>query len=570
MRTIIRPLAFGAALVLAGLGCMTASDQNWRLYTLGIAVALLVALLPRRVGSEETSLGHNARVMGTFLITVMLLLGLQLLRLQVIQSMDISRRTAHLPEGDIANVRPSIAGQRTRRGRIYDRQGTILADIEMTPDDWVRRTYSRDDLGHIIGFYNPLYNSAGLEATYDQYLSGDAVTDSWATFMEGLLHRPRVGADLHLTLDAQLQQSTEEAYQQVTQDVLGEDCPEGKCPGSVVLVDTQTGAILAMVSYPQYDPSPMVFDPSVEDWEAERERINTYWQGLISATNSPLLNRATAGLYPPGSTFKSVTASIAVDSGLLQQDSLVTCPNEYVVTGHAVVNVSQDLAARMKRQDLLNDFTFSCNTAFAQIGLMIGPDRYVDYAKRFGLTFRDMAPAQSPDFDDLPASTSTMANDRFFLDSETAMADTGYGQGQLQVTPLYMAMIAQTLANNGVMMKPYLVDSVTSASGKVLYQAQSTPLRVPISVHTAQVLRTMMISVVENGYGNLAKIEGVKVAAKTGTAETGSGNPTGWFIAYAPADAPRYAVAVVVEHGGHGSNVGAPIAKLVLEAALGK
>ena len=183
---------------------------------------------------------------------------------------------------------------------------------------------------------------------------------------------------------------------------------------------------------------------------------------------------------------------------------------------------------------------------------------------------RNLAPASWGDLTDLPAAVPTLAYDRSFLDRETAVADSAYGQGELQVTPLYMAMLAATVANEGMMMRPYIVERAVTPGGEVLYQAQPNLLRVPIGRQTSRTLTALLVNTVDNGYGWRAKIDGVAVAGKTGTAEPGTGNPHAWFIAFAPADSPRYAVAIVVEHGGHGSRVAAPIAKIVLEAALGR
>ncbi len=568
MRNVLRLLALAIALLLSWRGSVTPSEEGWRFYMAGIVLALLVALWPGAKKPAESALGRNVRLLGAILLTVATLTGLQLLRLQVLQAEEIRRRVAHLPEGDVEDVRPLIAGQRTRRGRIYDRDGVLLADIEITAGDRVRRTYARGDLGHLLGFYNPLYGNAGLEASFDDYLAGRVGVDPWETFLEELLHRPHLGNDLYLALDIGLQDAAQQAYEQVTQELLGENCPQGQCPGAVVLLDTRTGAILAMVAYPRYDPRPMIFDPAAEDWDEERERIAAYWRGLRADAASPLLNRAASGLYPPGSTFKTFTAAVALETGLLTPDSIVTCPEHYTVTGHIIVNAVENLSSNMERQDLLEDYQWSCNTAFAQIGVMLGADRYSDYAKRFGLSYGGLAPAQWPDFAELPAAASTVSHDRSFLDRPTGLADTAYGQGQLQTTPLYMALLAATVANDGMMMTPYLVERAVDPAGEVLYQAQSTPLRVPIGIRTARTMRTLMVAAVEHGYGWRAKIEGVSVGGKTGTAEAGSGEPHAWFIALAPADNPRFALAVVVEHAGHGSRVAAPIAKLVLEAAL--
>ncbi len=557
MRYIVRLLALGGAFLLAWFGSSLPAEGTWHLAMLGIGLLLLLALWPGRRDPEEAPLSRNVRLIGAVFVTIALLLSLQLLRVQVLRAGEIQTRLADLPEGPVENVRPAIAERRTRRGRIYDRDGVLLADIEITPEGWVRRTYPRDDLGQIVGFYNPLYGNAGLEATFDDYLAGRVEVPPLDAFTEELLHLPHHGDDLYLTLDMDLQE--------VAQGALGER------NGAVVLLDARSGAILALVAYPRFDPRPMVLDPAVEDWEAERERIAAYWEELRTSPDALLLNRALSGLYPPGSTFKTLTAAAALESGIVTPDTYISCPNELVVTGHTIVNAVEDLAERfMERQDLLEDYQFSCNTAFAQVGLMLGAERYSEYARRFGLYYGSLAPAVWPDLSDLPAATPTIAHDRSFLDRETGLADTAFGQGELQVTPLYMAMLAATIANDGTMIKPYLVERAVNPAGEVLYQATPTPLRIPIGRRTARTVRRMMVAVVEKGFGWRAQIEGVQVGGKTGTAEVPTGDPHAWFIALAPADDPQLAIAVVVEHAGHGSQHAAPIAKTVLEAALGR
>jgi len=567
LRVIFRLLALIASLTLAWIG-LSAEDDAWRLLLIVVLALLIAAFWPRR-REEETPLGHNVRLFGAFLLAAGMLMGLHLLRLQVWQAEAIRTQVANLPDGPVENMRPYIAERRTQRGRIYDRNGTLLADTAITASGWAQRTYPRADLGHIVGFYNPLYGNSGLEATYDDYLAGRAGEEPMAVFIEDLLHRARVGDDLTLTLDVGLQEAAQAAYEEVTAEALEENCPEGQCPGAVVLLDVRTGAILALYAYPRFDPRPMVFDPEAEDWNAEQDRITLYWQSLISDTAAPLVDRATNGLYPPGSTFKTFTAAAIIETGLATPDTIITCPEHYTVTGHVVVNAVSNLASNMEKENLLEDYQWSCNTAFAQMGLMLGADRFSEYAKRFGLTYRNLAMSRWTDLLDLPSAVPTVANDRAFLDRQTAVADSAYGQGQVSVTPLYMAMLAATIANDGMMMRPHLVEQVVSPDGQVRYQAEPTLLRVPIGRKTAQTMNLLMVVAVEDGYGWRAKIDGVKVAGKTGTAEPGTGDPHAWFIAFAPADNPRYAVAVVVEHGGHGSRVAAPIAKLVLEAALG-
>lgn len=568
-RSLVRLLFLTIALAVAWLA-LGAADDLWRLALVPIGLALLAVCWPQRKKEEETALGHNVRLLGAILLVAGLVLGLQLLRLQVMHAASIRRQVADWPEGRVQDIRPTLAAQRLRRGRIFDRNGALLADIVISAGERIRRAYPRGDLGQIVGFYNPLYGNAGLEAIYDDYLSGRVGTDAWSTFFEGLTHRPRQGNDLYLTLDIGLQEAAEAVYRRVTQEKLGEACPKGECPGSVVLLDVPSGAVLAMVSFPRYDPRPLIFDPAAEDWEVEQERITRYWQGLLSSPEAPLLHRATSGLYPPGSTFKTLTAAAALESGLVTPETIVTCPNTYTVTGHVIINFTENLGGFMQQESVLEDYKFSCNTAFAQIGLMLGPERYSEYARRFGLVYQSLALRQWPDFTDLPAAPSTIARERDFLDRPTGLADTAYGQGELQVTPLYMAVLAATVAHDGLMMKPYLVERAVAPSGQTLYQAQPTPLRQPIGVPAARQLRRMMVAVVAHGTGRWwQEIPGVSAGGKTGSAETGGeGAPHAWFIAFAPSDQPRFAVAVVVEHGGHGSEVAAPIARDVLAAAL--
>ena len=206
----------------------------WYILMGGAALALLLPVLwPGQPDPQESHLGRNVRLLGVFLLTAALLLGVQLLRLQVLQARETLHRVANLPGGDVvADARPAVAERRTRRGHIYDRNGIPLAETEVTLQGWSRRTYPRADLGHVVGFYNPLYGNAGLESAYDDLLAGRVSAEPWDVFLETLLHRPHLGNDLYLTLDSELQQAAEEAL--------------GERPGAVVLLDPRTGAVLAM------------------------------------------------------------------------------------------------------------------------------------------------------------------------------------------------------------------------------------------------------------------------------------------------------------------------------------
>jgi peptidoglycan glycosyltransferase len=361
-------------------------------------------------------------------------------------------------------------------------------------------------------------------------------------------------ADVYLTLDLGLQQVAEEAL--------------GDRPGAVVLLDPQTGAILALASYPRFDPNQLVL-PEVASQE-EVAQVQAAWQALISQPESPLLNRATQGRYPPGSVIKTLTAAAALDSGVFPgPEAQVTCPNRLNTEAGAppVVNAVENLARRTgDPSDLRRVYAWSCNTAFAQIGLSLGPERFGEYALRFGLGFADTPAA--PALRDIPAEAGTIANDPAFLQRPVALADTAFGQGQALVTPLDMAQMVALVANHGVMMRPYLVQEVR-AGDQARFSARPEALGQVIRAEAAAQLRDIMRSSVEFGYAQPVALPGVAIGAKTGTAEVPGGPPHSWFVAIAPLEQPRFAIAVIVEHGGEGSRNALPVARQVLAAALG-
>jgi peptidoglycan glycosyltransferase len=233
-----------------------------------------------------------------------------------------------------------------------------------------------------------------------------------------------------------------------------------------------------------------------------------------------------------------------------------------------VVNAVKNLAARTGNpSDLRRVFAWSCNTAFAQIGLALGPDRFTDYAARFGLRTTD-AVSVAADLRDIPADVGTIAGNLDFLRRPAALADTSFGQGQALVTPLDMAQMVAVIANDGRLMRPYLVQEAR-AGDRALYTAQPEVLRQAITLQTAQLMRSIMQTSVEIGYAKPVALPGVAIGAKTGTAEAPGGAPHAWFVAIAPLEKPRFAIAVIVEHGGEGSRGALPIARQVLAAALG-
>lgn len=571
LRAWIARFAGALGILILGSGLLLDSVTQWRLHLL--AGLWLISLPARRLIGQRGATAHRS-LRGLMLMAVLgfSAIGLQLARNQVTQSEATLRAVAALaqpvateqpqpvfPETDPAE-RTSLGSGRTfpvvinagARGRILDRNGVVLAE---TVDG--RRTYPNPALGHLIGFQSRLYGTTGLEARFDAQLSGVATLSPTAVLEARLLGSSveQFPADLTLTLDTRLQEAAQQAL--------------GERAGAVVLLDVPTGAILAMVTYPRFDPNQLVLpEPATQ---ADVDRVQAAWAELNARSDAPLLNRATQGRYPPGSVIKTLTAAAALDSGTLADPlAPVTCPNLLPTEAGAppVRNAVDNLFRRTgDPSDLVRVYAFSCNTAFAQIGLSLGADRFLEYARRFGLQTTDTR-SGPPDLRDIPAEVGTIANEASFLQRPAALADTAFGQGQALVTPLDMAQLAASVANEGRLMRPYLVAEARTGE-RVIYQAQPETLRQVVSPETSRRMLDIMRTSVEIGYAQPIALPGVSIGAKTGTAETPRGVPHSWIIAVAPVEQPRYAIAVIVEYGGEGSRSALPVARQVLAAALG-
>lgn len=567
IRRIIAWPALALGLGLLGVGLLVPDGLQWRLQLL--AGLWLASLLPRaalkRVGMPARSFAHLGLVGCLGLAAV----GLQLAREQVSQATATRARVAALRQDtarpDDQPVRPAdrtalgsgriwpVATTTITRGQIIDRDNLVLATSQEG-----RRIYPNPDLGHIVGFQSRLYGTSGIEASYDTVLAGADALSPTALLEARLLGTSlpsATGADVQITLDSRLQQ--------VAYAALGERA------GAVVLLDIRTGAILVLASYPRFDPNSLVLPANAT--QADVDRAQAAWAELTARGDSPLLNRATQGRYPPGSVIKTLTAAAALDAGVVSgPEGQVTCPNRLETEAGAppVRNAVENLDQRTGNpSDLFRVFAFSCNTAFAQLGLGLGPERFAGYAARFGLGFADNT-ERIADLREIPADAGTIANDAAFLARPVALADTAFGQGQALVTPLDMAQMAAVVANDGRLMRPYLVQEVR-AGGEVRYRAEPEVLREVISPQAAQQLRAVMQRSVEIGYAAPVALPGVTIGAKTGTAETPTGTPHSWFVALAPVEQPTFAIAVVVEYGGEGSRGALPVARQVLAAALG-
>ncbi len=419
------------------------------------------------------------------------------------------------------------------------------------------RRYPQNGLAAQTVGYSTTGSSAGLEKSLNDYLTG--ANTNLSNVFRGTLDRlgggTVHGSNVVLTLNASAQRL---ALQQ-----LG-----GRC-GAVVAMNPRTGAILVMASSPTYNPNLL-------------EQPGGYAKILKTTAPcpypSPFLNRATAGLWPPGSTFKMITAAAALDSGAFTPSSQFYDPGYCIEYGKKVYNASapdQGGAETFGNVTLAQGFQHSINSVYCNIGKKLGAKTILEYARRFG--FYSVLPLETP-ADERAASglyEGTKHGNKLWNPKDpNTQVDVGrlaFGQERMLATPLQMLLVAATVANGGVVPRPYLVQRVVAHDGSIVAQTQPQTLGRAIKPETASELNQMMQSVVQGGTGTAAQIPGVAVAGKTGTAETSINHVyDAWFVCFAPANDPRVAVAVIVENqaNGFGGAVAAPIAKVVLEKLL--
>ena len=396
---------------------------------------------------------------------------------------------------------------------------------------------------HVVGYSSATDGRAGVERSANDYLIG-AHTDLGGA-LENELHSLAGG---EITGD-DVQLSLLPAAQRTAMSALA---ATGK-PGAVFALEPRTGRVLASASWPSFDPNRAV-------------------QGSLPARGSALVNRATQGLYPPGSSFKPVVAALALENGLYTTEDQFEDPGFYVEYGRKIFNDSGERFGG--RFDLAFALTHSINSVFAKLGDELCRGRARCQALTGGLQrmgFYSIPPLDFPT-DQLAASGTVRSGTNKLLSPSAPIdpARTAIGQANLVVTPMQMAMVAAMFANGGVVMKPTLVDRVRSPGGTLRYQRRSIPLNRAFSERTAAAVTDMMKHVVDEGTGRAAQIPGVEIAGKTGTAQTGRpGQLDAWFIAFAPAEAPQVAVAVVVERTSqYGGQAAAPIARDVMQAVL--
>ncbi|MDO8211441.1 penicillin-binding protein 2 [Conexibacter sp. CPCC 206217] len=442
--------------------------------------------------------------------------------------------------------RPLFAALQVKRGAIKAADGKVLARSVRVRGRNGRSIYERDYptdtlFGHPVGYANLLQGQlSGLERSRNDELSG--TSSELNSIVDQLQGKRRAGNTVVTTLDPQAQQ--------VATDALAGQ------KGAVVALDPRTGAVKTLVSSPGYDPN-VVRDP------AALRQLN------LDDANAPLVDRVTQGLYPPGSTFKVVTAAAAMDSGKFTPDSTFDGRSGRVVSGRSLRN---DGDQDFSDPTLTESLTYSVNTAFAQMGEELGKRTMGEYMRRFG--FYSLPPLDYPDEQKV---ASGERYDGRLLPVVSPRVDVGrmaIGQDKLLVTPLQMAMVAAAVANGGALMEPHLTDKVVDPDGRTVKTIEPKQYSQPISSQTASELTQMMGDVVEEGTGTAVQLPGIDVAGKTGTAEIDVAQDIAqpWFIAFAPQDDPQIAIAVTVERsvGGFGGTIAAPIARDVLETLLSR
>lgn len=451
---------------------------------------------------------------------------------------------------DERNTRTIFREFGTYRGSIVVGGEAIAYSEPVNTDYGYLRHYTDGELyAPVTGYYSVVYGRSGLESAENDILTGQASSLFWSRLQDLITGRQPRGGSIELTIDP--------VVQQAAWDALGDQ------RGAVIASDPRTGEILAMVSKPSFDPNDLAGH--------NRSVVEEAWQSLEPDPLKPLSNRAIAGdTYPPGSVFKLITAAAAIELEGMQGDTLVYAPRQLSLPGtsHQISNYggAACTSSADETMPLSAAMRISCNTSFAQLGMDLGANSLRDYSEKFGFD----APLGIP-LSVTPSRFPTNPNE-----AQTAM--TAMGQFDVRVTPMQINLVTAAIANDGVMMQPYLVDTVRTPDLSIESVTEPSVRSQPIRASTAAILQDMMVDVVANGTGSRAQINGVQVAGKTGTAETGRAGeaPHAWFTAFAPADNPQVAVTVVVENGGDGGNeatggrTSAPIARAVIEAVLSR
>lgn len=422
-----------------------------------------------------------------------------------------------------------------KRGSIITSDGLTLAESIQQEDGTYVRSYPNGNLAaHVVGYYSQQYGSSGVEATQDKTLTGSKDYSSWQNALNSLAGITEPGNSVKLTIDSRIQIAAQQAL--------------GSRTGAIVVLDPRTGAVLASASTPMYDNTNI---------QAAIEQANA-----SGGSDTSMFDRATQALYTPGSTFKTVTLAAALENGTASLDSTYNSPGRMEIGGADVVSVNE-----RGYGDITLDraFAVSSNTVFGQVANQVGAERLVACAKAFGY-----GQSLGTDFSTAP---SIMPDPSEMTEWELAWAGAGQpvGQGHTpgpQTTVMQNAVVAAAIANNGIAMNPHVVAQILAPDGTVIKTTRDRSLGQAVSSTTADLVKQAMLDVVQNGSGSAASIPGVKVAGKTGTAETNNATANSTFIGFAPYDTPTLAISVVLEESNEDEATAAAVAGQVLRAAL--
>ena len=466
---------------------------------------------------------------------VSLLAGLMFLALMVNLTGSAMFRQASL-NNDPHNVRVRDAEFSQNRGNILVGSRPIATTTSSNGKFAYQRVYpSGPKYAPITGYYSYYYGRSMLEQTQNAQLTGTSDAQ-WLSRITGTLsgHKPE-GGSITTTINAKAQDAAWDGLR-------------GK-KGAVVALDYTTGAVLAMASSPSYDPNELASHHLNDTTRA--------WKNLVADPSSPLTNRATREIYPPGSTFKLVTAAAALQNGY-HPNSMVDSPENWILPGTRTP-LTNETNCGGSRITLAHALDISCNTAFGKVGVSLGQDKIRDQAERFG-------------FGKVVNSDVSSVASRFPQDlTDAQLAQSSIGQFDVAASPLQMAMVTAGIANGGKLMTPYLTAQVRASNLQVVSEHHPKQMSQPMTKESAEQLKAMMVSVVNNGTGKRARINGTTVGGKTGTAQTVKGKaPYAWFVGWS--DNPHVAVAVFIQSSDtainevSGGRLAAPIARDVIEA----
>ena len=489
-------------------------------------------------------MNQRIRKLAVALLLLYMILFVQLNVLQVGKKSSL--------DADARNTRETVRTFNDPRGAISTIDGVVIAESERTEPGsahpW-RRVYPKGELfAQITGYYTFAYGATQVERVENDVLAG-RTAEQQVNGLAALFDGGDTTGSVVTTIDSKIQSAARKAL--------------GDREGSVVVVDVRTGAVKALWSWPSFDPNLLTTD--------DDELAGSILEYLNDVPGDPLLANAYQQRYMPGSTFKVITTAAALDAGALGLDTVFAEESEFLPpqTSDPITNYKSKVCGG----DLTEVFRRSCNTPFARTALALGPETMVAASQRFGI-------GESLPFDLPRSAASIFGNTDYFEQNLPLLAIGGFGQGNTQMVPLHMALVAAAVANGGAMMKPYVIDSTRDHDGRLLDRTRPSVWKQTMSLETSRILTGLMTEVVRNGTASCCfqLANGIQAAAKTGTAQlNGPGEPErshAWIIGFAPADAPRYAIAVMLKgttdeiSEGTGGRLAGPVAKAVMDVAL--